>query len=85
MAIYTGDHSGTRPAVVNGCIVPANATQLSGLQDTAPIYVFSAQVTIPYNDHLVSFRPGQPFHIDAALLAALTAAGASFSQHAPLK
>jgi hypothetical protein len=76
MAIYTGDQPTIGTAVVNGCLVPANATLLDSLPSEAATYVFSTNFTLVYNSQVVSFRPGLAYSMDAALLAALTAAGA---------
>jgi hypothetical protein len=76
MTIYTGDQPVTAPYVAGGGVAQANATVLDALAGEAATYVFSAPWVQAFNGQTLSFRPGPPYSVDAALLAALNAASA---------
>jgi hypothetical protein len=77
-AIYLGDQQTVHSAMGNGVVIeetPATMDAL-GLPSGIADYVFSAAWTQVYNGETLSFRPAVPYAVDAALLAALTGAGA---------
>ncbi len=77
-AIYLGDQQAVQAAMANGVIIEETPARMdaSGLPTGIADYVFSASWTQVYNRETLSFRPGVPYAVDAALLAALTAASA---------
>jgi hypothetical protein len=77
-AIYLGDQQATQAAMAYGVIVEETAARMDafGLPAGIADYVFSATWTQMYNRETLSFRPGVPYAVDAALRAALTAANA---------
>jgi len=77
MAIYSGDQQTVNSAVAGGHVVEtANATVLDAITGEASTYVFSTFWTQVFNGQTLSFRPGVPYSVDAALLTALNAASA---------
>lgn len=76
MAIYSGDQPTSSPYVSGPVVGSANATVLDTITGEAPTYVFSAFLTLAYRGQTLSFRPGVPYSLDPALLAALNAVSA---------
>jgi hypothetical protein len=77
-AIYLGDQQTVHAAIIGGVLIEETPATMDavGLPSGIADYVFSATWTQVYNGQTLSFVPGVPYAVDAALLAALTGASA---------
>jgi hypothetical protein len=66
----------SQPMITNGTSGTINVTALQATAGASSVYQFNEDFTFVYNQTITSFRQGGIYALDAALLAALTAASA---------